>query len=235
MAGAGEENVVYAVLMSAPALVYKSRQPEHKHPVIIKVGKAAGSLFRRLREHHAAGFKTLAVLAVIRKPPEGVHNCEKRIKNMLKDFRLRVGTVRGGQYKPALECYQTTWGVMHIIHDVAREYPSFQRWHVGKKPQLVAVDIILGMVAPDGGDHEQEEGVEADKSTASAAAAGANDTAASAEAGAAEKSICALGDGCSFTMRDEQILKSYNIAGGSVEAKSARAIIELVREQLRRH
>jgi hypothetical protein len=94
-------NVVYVTLITCPPLVYNNREASHDLPLVLKVGKSAGSLVRR-----SMGAIHIVTLCVMRAPPEGVHNCELELKKCLQtSCSLRVGRYVRGRFVKFVECF----------------------------------------------------------------------------------------------------------------------------------
>ena len=98
-------SALYVGLVICPGLVYGGSGPRDANPLMVKVGKSAGLLRRRVKEHGSAGMQFVCVVGAIEAPPEGVHNCEKALLSALKSRRLRVGMRRAGGVRELHECH----------------------------------------------------------------------------------------------------------------------------------
>lgn len=131
----GEKNVVYVVLAACPALVYSGREEDHTAPIVIKVGKSAGALSRRIQEHKRAGLVVAKTLGVIRRPPEGVHNCETALKAALSKYNLRVGLLTDtGDFREQKECYSADPKMLKAALEFMKTYDDWEAFDMKSDP-----------------------------------------------------------------------------------------------------
>lgn len=151
IAAVDEKNVVYVAIVTSRKLIYKTRERSHGWPIVLKVGKCARQLTARYKEHLTNGFEVVATLGVIRKPPEGGHNCEKALKEALSAHKLRVGSLIRETYKAATECFEPSIPAMNIIEDFMEAYDDFELHDYvdGTGARLDPHDIAMSLTAPD--------------------------------------------------------------------------------------